>query len=98
MLKARRVGLAACCGLAACTTLLGPQPERLPDGSYRASCKAPLRSCLEPFERICEWHGYDVITASEARDRTDARGVSDLTIKSEAQVRCKEGEPIFRSP
>src|SRR5690349_2704013 len=96
MSKAAAAGL-ACCGIAACAVMV-PQPQRLPDGSYKVSCDAPLTSCLETFEKMCEWHGYDVIAASERRQRYDLRGIPDVAVKSEAQVRCKAGDPLFGAP
>lgn len=82
------------CGVAACS-LVTRQPERLPDGSYRTSCPAPLARCLESFESICGLHGYDVIAASENRDRREVREISEVVVSSEAQVRCKVGDPLF---
>src|SRR5262249_31753872 len=73
------------------------QPERLPDGSYRISCNAPLTSCLQALEQKCEWHGYDVISASETRSRHDLRDIPDVAVKSDAKVRCKAGEPLVRA-
>jgi unsaturated rhamnogalacturonyl hydrolase len=93
MPRALGVGLAACC-ISACA-LIAPQPQKLADGTYRASCGMPLTQCLEPFERICEWHGYDVLSANESRTRSDLRDIPDVKITSEAQVRCKRGEPLF---
>jgi rhamnogalacturonyl hydrolase YesR len=87
----------ACCGMAACA-MVAPQPQRLPDGSYKVACDAPLTSCLERFEKMCEWHGYDVLAASERRQPHDLRGIPDVAIKSEAQVRCKAGDPLFGAP
>jgi unsaturated rhamnogalacturonyl hydrolase len=88
-----------CAGLATCVvaacSLVGRPPEKLPDGSYRASCDTPLTKCLEPFEQLCEWHGYDVISGSEKRRRTDLREIPEVLVSSEAQVRCKPGEPLF---
>jgi hypothetical protein len=83
-------GLAGCAGVA-------PAVHKLPDGSYRIACKDTLSSCLGAFENICDWHGYDVISASERKLRGDLRDVPDVTVTSEAQVRCKPGEPIFGS-
>ena len=86
-------GLAAC-WVAACA-LVARQPERLPDGSYRVSCPAPLSNCLETFDRVCEWHGYDVLSASESRNRSDLREIPDVKVSSTAEVRCKPADPVF---
>lgn len=93
MRSAIGAGLAVC-GIAACA-LVGHQPQRLPDGSYRASCDASLTSCLEPFERICDGQGYDVISASESRRHDVLAEVNNVTITSDAVVRCKEARPLF---
>src|SRR5689334_11209384 len=95
MLRAVGTWLAACC-LSACATL-SRGPQKLPDGSFRASCEVSLSTCLEAFDRLCEWHGYDVISASESRRRSDLRDVPSVQITSEAVVRCKLGEPLFGS-
>ena len=84
--------------LGACA-LIAHHPQKLSDGSYQTACDAPLSSCLQEFETLCEWHGYDVISASEKRSRPDIRDVPNVVIHSEAKVRCKPGEPLFgRSP
>jgi len=80
---------------AAACAMVAPPVSRLPDGSYRVACNRTLSSCLEAFETICGWHGYDVISASEDRRRGDLRDVPELTIASEAQVRCREGKALF---
>jgi len=91
------VALAGCC-IGACA-LIAHHPQKLPDGSYQTACDAPLSSCLQEFETLCEWHGYDVIAAGEKRTRPDIRDVPNVVIHSEARVRCKPAEPIFgRSP
>src|SRR5262245_21451100 len=84
----------AACFIAACA-VIAHQPERLPDGSYRATCTMPLTTCLQVFDRLCEAHGYDVISASESRNRSDLREIPDVTVASEARVRCKPGVPLF---
>ena len=93
MRRAIGAGLAVC-GIAACA-LVGHQPQRLPDGSYHASCNASLTSCLEPFERICDRQGYDVIAASESRRHDDLPELNNVTITSDAVVRCKVVRPLF---
>jgi len=91
----RRLGVLLAGGWLASCALAGHHPQKLPDGSYQASCATPLTSCLETFEKLCEWHGYDVIAASESRTRSDLREIPDVTINSDAHVRCKEPEPLF---
>ena len=88
MFKALAVALAGGC-IAACA-LVPRQPEKLPDGSYRVSCDAPLSSCLESFENVCQTRGYEVIAASETRSHSDRPETRDVRVsKSEAQIRCK---------
>jgi hypothetical protein len=93
MVRPLRVALAAG-GIASCAVGVR-YPQKLQDGSYQASCNAPLTSCLKTFETLCEWHGYDVIAASERRSRSDLREIPDVTIKSDARVRCRQPEPVF---
>src|SRR4051812_41697858 len=93
MRKALGAGIAVC-GVAACA-LVARQPQRLPDGSFRATCDAPLTTCLQVFERVCESHGYDVLSASEARRRDDVPQVPSVVITSEALIRCKQAQPLF---
>ncbi len=61
-----RLGLAVvlASGLTACAVGV-PAVRKLPDGSYQITCKDTLSTCLGAFETICDWHGYDVISASE---------------------------------
>src|ERR1051325_4324841 len=91
----RRLAVAlTACWLAGCSRA-ARRPERLPDGSYRTSCAIPLTRCLETFETICESHGYDVISASESRNRRDPPEVAGVKVASEALVRGREGKPLF---
>jgi len=91
MLKALAVTLAGGC-IAACA-LVARQPEKLPDGNYRISCDAPLSSCLESFENVCQPRGYDVVAASETRKHSDLQATRDVRVaKSEAQIRCKRDD------
>jgi hypothetical protein len=80
---------------AAACAVVAPPVSKLPDGSYRVACTEPLSSCLEAFETVCAWHGYDVISATERRRHADLREAGNETIASEAQVRCKPGEVLF---
>ena len=88
------LGLVLAAELTACA-VVAPAVSKLPDGSYRITCKDTLSTCLGAFENICDWHGYDVISASEQKRRADLRDVPDVTVTSEAQVRCKPGELLF---
>src|SRR3954469_18708186 len=93
MVRPLRVAVAA--GWIASCAVGVRYPQKLQDGSYQASCKSPLTSCLKTFETLCEWHGYDVIAASERRSRSDLREIPDVTIKSDARVRCRQPDPLF---
>jgi hypothetical protein len=86
--------LAVTLALAGCATVAS-QPHKLPDGSYQIACAETLATCLQAFEQVCAWHGYDVISAKERRRHGDLRDVPVETITSEAQVRCKPGEALF---
>lgn len=90
-----RSALAVLALAAAACAVVAPPVSKLPDGSYRVACTKPLSSCLEAFETVCAWHGYDVISATERRQHADLREVGNETIASEAQVRCKPGEALF---
>jgi hypothetical protein len=81
-------------GLLACASTR-PQPQRLPDGSYEIRCREKLAACLTAIDGVCEWHGYDVVRATEKRKRSDIRDIRDETITSEAIVRCRDGDPLF---
>lgn len=93
--------VAVAVALAGCATgaSQGNNLRKLPDGSYEVACRQTLATCLQAFETVCAWHGYDVISAAERRQRADLRDPTEETISSEAQVRCKSGAPLFgRSP
>ena len=85
----------ACCLAATCALL--SRPQRLADGSYQLKCNAKLSVCLGEIEDICNWHGYDVIRATEDRQRNDIREVRDEIVTSEAIVRCRQGKALFGS-
>jgi hypothetical protein len=96
---ARPGPIVALAAAAAACAVIAPPVTKLPDGGYRIACDDTLSSCLGAFETICEWHGYDVISATERRRHADLRDVPGVTITSEAEVRCKPGETLFgRSP
>ena len=82
------------CGLLACA-FARPRPQRLADGSYQIQCPGKLAACLTALDGLCDWHGYDVVRATEKRKRSDIRDIRDETITSEAVVRCRDGDPLF---
>lgn len=91
--------VAVAVALAGCATgaSQGNNLRKLPDGSYEVACRQTLATCLQAFETVCAWHGYDVISAAERRQRADLRDPAEETIDSEAQVRCRSGEALFGS-
>src|SRR3954453_18122226 len=91
----RRLGVLLAGSWIASCALAVHYPQKLADGSYQTSCNAPLTSCLKTFETLCEWQGYDVIAASEHRSRSDLREIPDVTVNSEAHVRCRQPDAIF---
>jgi hypothetical protein len=68
---------------------------RLADGSYRVDCERPLLPCLEPAAKLCEATGYDVITASEQRNRYGPSPWQLDAVKSSATVRCRNPSSSF---
>src|SRR6185503_10326444 len=78
-----------------CALFAPPQPQKLSDGSWELKCNDRLAACLTGFEGVCDWHGYDVVRATEDRRRTDIREARREIITSEAVVRCKRGAPLF---
>jgi hypothetical protein len=92
--RAFTLAAALAAALGACAAI-GPQVHKLPDGRYQITCAQPLSRCLEAFETICDWHGYDVLSATERRKRGDLRDSPNETFGSEAEVRCRPGEALF---
>lgn len=77
------VVLAAACGTAHF------RRETLPDGSLRLQCNKPLASCLGVWDSEC-LDGYDVIRATETRDRKGPYPTVMEFFTSEAVVRCRQ--------
>ncbi len=91
--------VAAVFGSAVSCALFAPgRPTRLPDGSYEIKCTASLATCLAGIEKVCAWHGYDVVRASETRRRGDIPEIPTEIVTSEAVVRCGKGNPLFTLP
>jgi hypothetical protein len=68
---------------------------RLSDGSYRVECDRALLSCLEPAAKLCELNGYDVVSASEVRNRYGPSPWQADAVKSSATVRCRAPKRVF---
>lgn len=68
--------------------------KRLADGSYRVECERPLLPCIEPVAKICEDHGYDILSASEDRERYGPSPWQAESVKSSASVRCRGPKPF----
>ena len=91
--------VAVAVALAGCATgaSQGNNLRKLPDGSYEVACRQTLATCLQAFETVCAWHGYDVISAAERRQRADLRDPAEETISSEAQVQLQVGRgPVWK--
>jgi hypothetical protein len=69
--------------------------KRLADGRFRVVCERPLLPCLEPAAKACEEHGYDVVSASEVRDRYGPSPWQLGVVKSSATVRCRKPKAGF---
>src|SRR5687767_5849550 len=68
--------------------------QRLADGSYRVQCERPLLSCLEPAAKLCELHGYDIVSATEDRERYGPSPWQLDVVKSSATLRCRKPAPF----
>lgn len=74
----------------------GVEHTRLSDGSYRLKCQHELGRCLSQMEKPCAAYGYDVIRAGEKRTRTGPSvDFGELSIRSEAHVRCRTAHAIW---
>jgi hypothetical protein len=78
----------------ACALLRSTKPESLPDGTYRLTCKTALDACLTSLDTICH-DGYEVIHASEKRERKGPPPVDQLYLSSEAVIRCRTVEALI---
>lgn len=70
--------------------------QRLPDGTVRLVCRAPLQNCLSHADLICRNGPYDVLRARDQRDRYGPEfGTAQTEVRtSEAVIRCAAiGDP-----
>jgi hypothetical protein len=77
----------------ACKT--GNQLVRLPDGSYELKCEGPLSTCLMQMENACKDDGYEVLRATEKRDRVGPMELQTEIVRSEGLVRCRRADALF---
>jgi hypothetical protein len=75
----------------------GVHSTRLPDGSYELKCDAPLSNCLMQMEKTCKDDGYDVLRATEKRDRVGPLDLQTEIVRSEGIVRCRRRDALFSS-
>jgi hypothetical protein len=70
----------------------------LPDGSYEVKCEGPLAGCLLQMEQVCSDNGYDVLRATEKRERNGPPELQTNVVRSQGIVRCRKANAIFSSP
>jgi hypothetical protein len=94
---ARWIGLGLL--LVSCSSNSG-QPTRLPDGSYRFSCRGPLTDCLKRADKVCRELGYTVTSARDARELLGhEQGQSQIEVRrSEATIHCGTTSPPSSAP
>jgi hypothetical protein len=73
---------------------LHPSVEQLANGDFHVACREPLAPCLVPVADRCAEHGFDVIYATERRQTTGAPPEQEMTVRSEATVRCRQAKPL----
>jgi hypothetical protein len=85
--------LAALALVAACAS--GSRRLLLADGSYELKCEGELSSCLRQMETTCVANGYEVLRASEKRERVGPIDLATEIVRSEAHVRCRKANALF---
>lgn len=99
---ARFVGIAAALVFAAaCASKQNFESQRLPDGTLRLACSAPLQSCLAHADVLCKGAAYEVLRARDQRDRYGGElGTGQVEVRmSEAVIRCgASDEPLSAPP
>jgi hypothetical protein len=78
---------------AACNT--GRNRARLPDGSYEVKCEGSLATCLLQMEQVCADAGYDVLRASEKRERAGPLELQTEIVRSQGIVRCRKANALL---
>jgi hypothetical protein len=78
---------------AACAS--GSRRLLLADGSYELKCEGALSTCLMQMEKTCADNGYDVVRATEKRERVGPIDLGTEIVRSDAVVRCRKATTIF---
>jgi hypothetical protein len=81
---------------AGCST--GRHRTLLPDGSYEVKCEGSLAKCLLQMEQVCVDNGYDVLRATEKRERNGPIELQTEIVRSEGVVRCRKSNALFTAP
>src|SRR5688572_30890912 len=66
----------------------------LPDGSYELKCEGPLSTCLMQMEKTCADNGYEVLRATEKRERVGPMEMQTDIVRSEGIVRCRNSNAL----
>lgn len=82
-----------CLVVVGCST--GARRSLLPDGSYEVTCEGSLSKCLLQMETVCKDHGYDVIRATEKRERNGPLELQTEIVRSEGIVRCRKADALL---
>src|SRR5690242_18427963 len=78
---------------AACAS--GSRRLLLADGSYELKCEGELSTCLMQMEKVCAANGYEVVRATERRERVGPIELATDIVRSEAVVRCRKANTLF---
>jgi hypothetical protein len=83
-----RVIVLGALGALGCATAGGSEgPTRINDDTYRVRCDAPLATCLARFSSCPK--GFTVVEGRETRDRRGPEPLPDVSVDSEAVLRCR---------
>lgn len=78
----------------ACST--GSRRILLADGSYELKCQGELSTCLIQMEKTCKDYGYEVLRATEKRERSGPiEPLPNEVVRSEAIVRCRKPNALL---
>ncbi len=78
---------------AACAS--GSRRLLLADGSYELKCERELSTCLMQMEETCAANGYEVVRATEKRERVGPLELATEIVRSEAVVRCRKANALL---
>jgi hypothetical protein len=79
-----------------CST--GRHRTLLADGSYEVKCEGSLAQCLLQMEQVCTDNGYDVLRATEKRERNGPPELQTEIVRSQGIVRCRKSNALFTAP